>query len=126
MTKLKILFLLSFFCITSMHSSAQKITRFLNIPAYSSGTFTKFNLKNKGVSGKQLKLNYDTVPLRNTMRLINRNFKEIYVKEQIGTSSLELDISKATILQENLLREAEQSLLASDTQIASAPVSIFR
>lgn len=104
----------------------QNISRFLLIPAHGPSSFAKYKLQNKGIAGSQLGLKYETKPLRNTLRRINRNFKELYITEQRQNNSFELDISKATILQEKLLREAENNLLASNTKVATMPTSLFR
>lgn len=104
---------------------AQEFTRYLNLPYKGSGRFETNALSSVGMPGKQLMLKYETVPLRNTLRLINRNYSELYAPKVASSNQFEIDISKSAILEEKLIRESDENIGIASETIASPPKSLF-
>lgn len=104
---------------------AQEFTRYLNLPYNGSGRFETNALSSVGMPGKQLMLKYETVPLRNTLRLINRNYSELYAPKVASSNQFEIDISKSAILEEKLIRESDENIGIASETIASSPKSLF-
>ena len=116
-------FIIVIFISISVH--AQEFTRYLKLPYSGSGRFTINPISSGNMPGKQLILKYETVPLRNTLRLINRNYSELYTPKNASDDDFEIDISRAAIQEEKMMRESDENLGVASETIASTPISLF-